>query len=156
LQVDKKQLVFFILCALSADQRGKIKGQAAFLQRLPALLGDPADLRGKYIDRFEQMVKRFCRRCHGLFEISHRFVAQGSQARGHDEHRLMIVLVNDTLRATTISLPDKTRVSAMPTSPSDSLIPRQNVIRSCLLRWQASAIPDRAQRKESIEDALVH
>src|SRR5882724_4344336 len=76
LRVDKKELVFFIVGELSADQRRKIKGQAAFLQRSLVLLGHPADLRGKKIDRFEQVVERFLMLRHRFFEVSHRFVSQ--------------------------------------------------------------------------------
>jgi hypothetical protein len=64
------------------------------LQRSPVFLGDPADLRGKKIDRFEQVVERFLMLRHGFFEVSQRFVTQRSQARGHQEHRLTLLLVD--------------------------------------------------------------
>src|SRR5262245_1431968 len=76
LGINKKKFVFLVVLELAADERRKIKGQSALLQGAPVFLGHPADLDGKKIDRFEQVVERFLVLGHRFFEVSHRFVSQ--------------------------------------------------------------------------------
>src|SRR5262245_20247608 len=76
LRVNEKKFVFFIVLELTADERRKIKGQSALLQGDPVFLSHSADLDGKKIHRFEQVVERFLMLEYRLFEVRHRFVSQ--------------------------------------------------------------------------------
>ena len=128
LRVEQIELVFAVVFHLAADQRIKIKCELAVFQRFFIFRGDSPGLRRQSIDGFMQAIEFGGGFVQRFFKVSNDFVANAAQAGSHHEQRMSGVLKDNKFRAVMHSAPEVIRVSAIPTNPPCTFMPRQNVI----------------------------
>src|SRR5262249_9378461 len=85
LRVDEVKKVLTILRKLAADQSVKIEVEAALDQCRLVLSRDRSNLICKNIHGLEKTIDGFRLNVQCLFKVGQRFVADRSQAGGHDE-----------------------------------------------------------------------